>query len=208
VTALAVPPAIRPADRLSLTFCLALLVHAVIVLGVSFAPEQHPELRYETMDIILVQEKSETPPDAPDFLAQANLQGGGEEEEAERPSTPFAAAMPDTTAELTAPPPAPPPSAAAMPEALPEPVAQPAPVPEMEPPEPATQMVEAVAPPEPDAPPQARAAAATPETPETPAPPPPVLATEAPAPEKVPEPQPEPAAKPAAAAKVAEAEPP
>ena len=78
MSAVAVPPDITPVDRLSLTLCLALVIHAVIILGVTFAPEDLMKPRYDTMEITLVQQKSRENPDDTQLLAQASLQGGGE----------------------------------------------------------------------------------------------------------------------------------
>ena len=70
-------PELLPEDRLSLTFCLAAIFHALVILGIVFAPEEKAGPRYEYMDIVLVRQSSEAPEDA-DVLAQANLSGGGE----------------------------------------------------------------------------------------------------------------------------------
>jgi protein TonB len=70
-------PDLLPEDRLSLTFCLAAIFHALVILGIVFAPEEKAGPRYEYMDIVLVRQSSEAPEDA-DVLAQANLRGGGE----------------------------------------------------------------------------------------------------------------------------------
>ena len=112
-------PLITPTDRFGLTFCLAVMAHGILVLGVTFAPEDIPPPRYETMEIILVQQESEAPEDAK-ILAQANLQGGGDLAEAEPPATPLPAPFPQEEAEIAAPPPvetqAPAESAAEAPE--------------------------------------------------------------------------------------------
>jgi protein TonB len=97
-------PLITPTDRFGLTFCLAVMAHGILVLGVTFAPEDIPPPRYETMEIILVQQKSEAPEDAK-ILAQANLQGGGDLSEAETPATPLPAPFPQEKPEIAAPPP-------------------------------------------------------------------------------------------------------
>jgi protein TonB len=81
------------------------MAHGILVLGVTFAPEDIPPPRYETMEIILVQQKSDPPEDAK-ILAQANLQGGGDLAEAETPSTPLPAPFPQEEPEIAAPPPA------------------------------------------------------------------------------------------------------
>ena len=98
-------PLITPTDRFGLTFCLAVMAHAILVLGVTFAPEDNPPPRYETMEIILVQQKSDPPEDAK-ILAQASLLGGGDLAEAETPSTPLPAPFPQEEPEIAAPPPA------------------------------------------------------------------------------------------------------
>jgi len=112
-------PLITPTDRFGLTFCLAVMAHGILVLGVTFAPEDIPPPRYETMEIILVQQKSEPPEDAK-ILAQASLQGGGDLADAETPSTPLPAPFPQEEPEIAAPPPveseAPAESAAEAPE--------------------------------------------------------------------------------------------
>jgi len=98
-------PLITPTDRFGLTFSLAVMAHGILVLGVTFAPEDSPPPRYETMEIILVQQKSDPPEDAK-ILAQASLQGGGDVAEAETPSTPLPAPFPQEEPEIAAPPPA------------------------------------------------------------------------------------------------------
>jgi len=98
-------PLITPTDRLGLTFCLAVMAHGILVLGITFAPEDIPQPRFETMEIILVQQQSEAPEDAK-ILAQVNLQGGGDIPEQESPSTPLPAPFPQEDPEIAAPPPA------------------------------------------------------------------------------------------------------
>jgi len=97
-------PLITPTDRFGLTFCLAVMAHGILVLGVTFAPEDIPPPRYETMEIILVQQKSEAPEDAK-ILAQESLQGGGNVEEEISPSAPFNPPFPQEEPEIAAPPP-------------------------------------------------------------------------------------------------------
>jgi len=121
-------PLITPTDRFGLTFCLAVMAHGILVLGVTFAPEDIPPPRYETMEIILVQQQSEAPEDAK-ILAQANLQGGGDESEADSPSTPLPAPFPQEDPEIATPPPesqAPAESAADAPEIIAETEPEPA----------------------------------------------------------------------------------
>ncbi|OGT30109.1 MAG: hypothetical protein A2W28_10550 [Gammaproteobacteria bacterium RBG_16_51_14] len=126
---MAVQPMITPADRFGLTLSMAIIIHAVIVLGVTFAEEDTIKPRYDTMEIILVQQSSEQPEEA-DFLAQANLEGGGDVDEEVNPAAPMPAPFPGPEPELTAPQPlqTPPPAPAEAP-APEKPVAQPAPAP-------------------------------------------------------------------------------
>lgn len=82
-------------DRFAVSILLALGLHASILLGVGFVmdfrPLTHP---LETLDVVLVNWKSESNPEQADFLAQAAQQGGGESNEASRPSQENAGASP------------------------------------------------------------------------------------------------------------------
>jgi periplasmic protein TonB len=85
-------------DRLAVSFMMALALHAAILLGVGFAidfkPLTHP---LESLDVILVNWRSETKPEEADFLAQASQQGGGESTEASKPSQENTGAAPGPT---------------------------------------------------------------------------------------------------------------
>ena len=82
-------------DRITVSFLMALALHALILLGVGFIldfkPLTHP---LETLDVVLVNWRSESKPDEADFLAQASQQGGGESTEASRPSQEVTGASP------------------------------------------------------------------------------------------------------------------
>jgi len=137
VNAVIAPAPITPADRLGFTVFVAIIAHAILILGVSFVSEDHARRRTDTLDIVLVQQRSEQAPDEADYLAQANLDGGGETSERARPSTPLPAPLDAPAPEIAsaAPPlppapvlhatPAPPPQPPA-PEAPEKPVAAPA----------------------------------------------------------------------------------
>ena len=94
-------PEITPVDRFNLTLCLAIIFHGIVILGVTFKPEEAVQPRYETMEIILVQQESE-PVEDTEFLSQANLEGGGDVEEKVSPSSPVPAPFPDQQPEITA----------------------------------------------------------------------------------------------------------
>ncbi len=89
--AITAPPTVESADRLGFTLFIAIAAHAIVVLGVTFAPHERARELISTLDIVLVQRKSEEQPDEADYLAQANQDGGGESEEAARPATPLRA---------------------------------------------------------------------------------------------------------------------
>ena len=104
MAAVTAQPLITPVDRFGLTLCLAIIIHGMIILGVTFTPEDIVQPRYETMEIILVQQQSKKPEDA-EFLAQANLEGGGDTEDPLSPATPLPAPFPEQKPEITSPPP-------------------------------------------------------------------------------------------------------
>lgn len=74
-------------DRFAVSLMMALAFHAAILLGVGFALDFKPLTRpLETLDVVLVNWRSESKPDEADFLAQASQQGGGESTEVTKPS--------------------------------------------------------------------------------------------------------------------------
>ena len=86
-------PRITPGDRLASTLALSLILHGVVLLGVGFTVEQ-PAPVVPTLDVILTQTRSETPPEKADFLAQSSQQGGGDSDTAERPREPQSSPVP------------------------------------------------------------------------------------------------------------------
>lgn len=86
---------ITSSDRLGFTLFIALMLHALVVLGISFkhsksSNDQSPP----SLDIILAQTKSTLTPDQYDFLAQHDQQGGGENSDKARPGAPVSANSP------------------------------------------------------------------------------------------------------------------
>ncbi|MEM7540382.1 MAG: TonB family protein [Pseudomonadota bacterium] len=102
MTAAVLEPQVNPGDRLALTLALAVIAHAIIVLGVSFAPEPSPRSRFESMEIVLVGQTSEQAPEDAEVLAQANLVGGGNSDDDVRPSAPLEAPLPASEPEIAA----------------------------------------------------------------------------------------------------------
>ena len=82
-------------DRFMFFLVLAIAVHALIVLGVRFGItiESPPRLA-DTLDVVLVNWRTENEPEEADFLAQASQLGGGEAEEKARPSQPVSGDLP------------------------------------------------------------------------------------------------------------------
>lgn len=84
-------------DRMAVSMMMALGLHAAILLGIGFVmdfkPLTHP---LETLDVVLVNWRSETTPDEADFLAQASQQGGGESTEVSKPSQENTGASPNS----------------------------------------------------------------------------------------------------------------
>ena len=87
------PLRIGPADRLRATVLFSVLLHALLVLGVGFQLAD-PAPLVPTLEIILTETRSETPPKDADFLAASNQEGGGDREQAERPREPTSAVVP------------------------------------------------------------------------------------------------------------------
>lgn len=80
-------------QRLVATTLLGLILIGVAVLGVSFGRDDAAPVT-PTLDVILTETASRTPPERADFLAQANHQGGGDSEESQRPREATSAPVP------------------------------------------------------------------------------------------------------------------
>jgi protein TonB len=81
-------PPMTPADRLGLAMLAAVMLHALVILGVSFEAEdriRRPATR--PLEIVLVHSQGERP-DKADYLAQTDQRGGGNVDEKVRPSSP------------------------------------------------------------------------------------------------------------------------
>lgn len=113
---MAARPGIGPGDRLGATLALSAILFGVLILGVGFALDP-PAPVAPTLDVILTETRSETPPEDADFIAQANNQGGGDSDRAERPREEQLAPVPKPDEGL-----APEPLVAQAPPPEPEPV--------------------------------------------------------------------------------------
>ena len=86
MAAVAERPSITATDRLTFTLFLALSLHLVVLLGIGFGfpePRQAPS----TLEVILAKHKAAAAPQDADFVAQANQEGSGSEEEKLKPTT-------------------------------------------------------------------------------------------------------------------------
>jgi len=83
-------PDVTPSDRMGLTLFLAIIVHAIIILGITFSPElfKQSASKQPPLEITLVHQRSEEAPEEAEFLAQANLLGDGNSEQKNRPTSP------------------------------------------------------------------------------------------------------------------------
>lgn len=83
-----------PEERLGIATMVAVMINALLVLGLDFAPEDRPDSALPSLDVILVQTATVDRPEKADFLAQANQAGGGDSERAVRPSMPLSGPLP------------------------------------------------------------------------------------------------------------------
>jgi protein TonB len=89
---------VTSSDRLGLTLFFAVVLHAIIILGVTFAPEDESIQEIPpSLDITLVHQQSNEEIEDAELLAQANLAGGGNADETSRLANPAstAAEIPD-----------------------------------------------------------------------------------------------------------------
>ena len=113
---MAARPGIGPGDRLGATLALSAILFGVLILGVGFALDP-PAPVAPTLDVILTETRSDAAPEDADFIAQANNQGGGDSDRAERPREEQLAPVPKPDEGL-----APEPLVAQAPPPEPEPV--------------------------------------------------------------------------------------
>ncbi len=83
-------------DRISATFLLSVIVHGVLILGITFAIAK-PKPQLPTLNVTLVNTANRQTPKRADFLAQANNTGGGNSDKAKLPSQPVSGPLPTAT---------------------------------------------------------------------------------------------------------------
>lgn len=90
------PGSVYRPERIHIAILISLLLHAIIILGVTFkAPEPPFNKIAKSLEVILVNSKSEQKPVDTHILAQANLEGGGNVEDDRRAKSPLPV-MPQT----------------------------------------------------------------------------------------------------------------
>lgn len=92
--------AVHAADRLGLTLFIAASVHGLVILGVGFAgfaPAADPP---EALDVRLLQQETEAPPEEADYLSDVDSAGGGSSDAPESPSAPVSSPEPEARAGL------------------------------------------------------------------------------------------------------------
>ncbi len=76
-------------DRLGIMIFLAAALHGIIILGVGFTPFLQKTKTPPALEVILIDNKSESKPEEAEYLAQVSQDGGGETEQYTKPSSPF-----------------------------------------------------------------------------------------------------------------------
>ncbi len=87
---------VSASDRLGLTLFLAIVIHALIILGISFRPDLPAEPpAVPPLEVTIVQVRDQTtPPEDSQLLAQVSQDGGGDSEREGRPAAPLPSSMP------------------------------------------------------------------------------------------------------------------
>ncbi|HET7662415.1 MAG TPA: energy transducer TonB, partial [Rhodanobacteraceae bacterium] len=83
-------------DLLSATFLFSLILHGVLILGITFVIAK-PKPHLPTLDVTLVNTANREMPEHADFLAQASNAGGGNSDKVHQPSQPVSGLLPTPT---------------------------------------------------------------------------------------------------------------
>lgn len=91
----AAAPQITSTDRLGMTLFLAVVVHGILILGLSFQPlAQHLSNTPPALNVTLVQTSSRQAPKQARYLAQANQLASGSSDKSGHPGNPYIALNP------------------------------------------------------------------------------------------------------------------
>ncbi|HEX7340087.1 MAG TPA: energy transducer TonB, partial [Rhodanobacteraceae bacterium] len=80
-------------DLFSATFLFSLIIHGVLILGITFVIAK-PKPQLPTLDVTLLNTANQQAPEHADFLAQANNAGGGNSDKVHLPSQPVSGLLP------------------------------------------------------------------------------------------------------------------
>ncbi|QKT04250.1 energy transducer TonB [Ectothiorhodospiraceae bacterium 2226] len=122
-------PRIPQGERLAVTVLLAVSVHALLILGLTFEWPEPKQPEVTTMEVTLVPQQDAPPPEEAHYLAQANQEGAGNPEASRERPQEAAAPPPPSATEAAAEPESSPAEEQAAPETLTAPVPE-APAPE------------------------------------------------------------------------------
>ena len=92
--------AVTAADRLGLTLFLAATLHGLVILGVGFAPFGPAPDAAKALDVVLLQQSTESEPEKADYLSDTDSAGGGSKEQRQRPRAPVSSPEQAATAGL------------------------------------------------------------------------------------------------------------
>ncbi len=88
-------------ERFTVAIFVAAIIHAIIIYLVGFEmPKSAKHLTTTTMEVILIQKRTEDSPAKADYLAQVSHKGGGNQPEELRPVTPTIAPFPASSAAI------------------------------------------------------------------------------------------------------------
>ncbi len=103
MTTLTSPPGVSDNDRLGLTLFLAAILHAIVILGITFGKDFDFNRPFsKPIDVILVHTQSEEAPEDAEKIAQFNQQASGSRDEDDRPSSPVTSTFPLPSAGVAA----------------------------------------------------------------------------------------------------------
>ena len=88
-------PLITASDRLGFALFLAIVLHAIVVLGVGFKPSSDAQAKaLPSLEVIVANTKTVDETEDPDFLAQVDQAGGGNSDRKARPGAPASTPTP------------------------------------------------------------------------------------------------------------------
>lgn len=88
-------------ERFTVAIFIAIIIHAIIIYLVGFEmPKSTKHLTTTTMEVILIQKRTEDSAENADYLAQVAHKGGGDQPENVRPATPTIAPFPANSAAI------------------------------------------------------------------------------------------------------------